>query len=76
MRQPVKLVESPRLPDPPPPAECARAAFEAFAPELSGLPPKWRTLDKNGRAQAVLDNKAVDSQLYIDLRKQAIRCGR
>ena len=72
----VKLVDQPRLPDPPPPAECTRAAFQAYAPELAGLPQGWRTLDADGRARALLANKADDTQQYQDLRDQAIRCGR
>ena len=72
----VKLVDQPRLPDPPAPAECTRAALEAFAPELSGLPARWRDLTPDDRARALLANKADDTQQYQDLRDQAIRCAR
>lgn len=68
------MVEAPRLPDPPVPAECTRGAFEAFAPELTGLPANWQAIDATGRARALLANKADDGQQYQDLRAQAIRC--
>lgn len=72
----VKLVDTPRLPDPPAPAECTRAAFEAFASELSGLPSGWSMQTKDERARALLINKGEDAQQYQDLRDQAIRCAR
>jgi hypothetical protein len=60
----------------PPPAECLKASFEGFAPELAGLPDNYQTLSPHGRAQTLLDLKASDSEAYQTIRAQAIRCAR
>lgn len=67
-------MSAPRLNPPPAPAECLKSAFESFAPGLTGLPTNFRQLDPDGRARALLTNKADDGQNYQLLRAQAIRC--
>jgi hypothetical protein len=66
----------PQLPEPPAPAECTRAAFEAFAPELSGLPAGFQRLSPDERARTLLYLKNEDAQRYLTLREQALRCAR
>ena len=58
----------------PVPAECTRAAFAAFAPELTGLPADYQQLSPEGRAKQLLTNKRLDGQQYRQLRAQALRC--
>lgn len=65
---------TPRIPDPPAPAECRKDAFQAFADELTGLPPNWRAMSRDERMRELLLNKNVDATNYRLLRAQAIRC--
>lgn len=65
---------TPRIPDPPAPAECRKDAFQAFSDELTGLPPAWLSLSREDRMKLLLLNKAIDTTNYRLLRAQAIRC--
>jgi hypothetical protein len=71
-----RLLEAPQLPPAPAPAECTRAAFEAFAPELAGLPVGYGAMNEADQAKTLLALKAGDTTQYQLLRAQAIRCAR
>lgn len=62
------------VPPAPAPAECTATAFEAFAPQLAGLPPGFGSLNKDSRARVLLSLKESDAEAYINLRAQALRC--
>ena len=70
------VVQIPQLPPLPPPAECLKASFESFAPELAGLPPTFKQLGKDDQARTLLLLKSQDTETYQTLRAQAIRCAR
>jgi hypothetical protein len=56
------------------PAECRKAAFEAFAPGLEGLPIDWLQRTPRDRARTILTITADDGEQYQKLRAQAVRC--
>ena len=70
------VVQIPQLPPAPAPAECTKAAFAAFAPELTGLSTDYTTLDPKARARVLATNKRLDGQQHRLLRSQALRCAR
>jgi hypothetical protein len=53
-----------------------KVAFAAFAPELTGLPTDYTTLNPKARARVLATNKRLDGQQYRLLRSQALRCAR
>lgn len=63
-----------QAPQPVAPAECRKAAFEAFAPGLEGLPIDWLQRTPRDRARTILTITADDGEQYQKLRAQAVRC--
>lgn len=63
-----------QVPRPVVPAECRKAAFEAFAPGLEGLPVDWLQRTPRDRARTILTITADDGEQYQKLRAQAVRC--
>ena len=56
------------------PGECTAAAFGAFAPGLSALPPWYLSVPAEDQRRTLLLLKLDDAQQYLLLRGQAVHC--